>query len=204
MKPFTTHTGLAAPLPQANIDTDQIIPKQFLTRIERTGFGQFLFHDWRFDNDGSEKSDFTLNLPRYKGASVLIAGKNFGCGSSREHAPWALDDFGFRAIIAPSFADIFYNNCFKVGILPIVLDDAKITELLGNAADREGYALSIDLEKQTVSDGQGFECAFAVDEFNRNCLLNGLDDIGLSLGYADSIEEFEKTRPSWKHLVKSA
>ncbi len=194
MQPFRVHTGLAAPISRANVDTDQIIPKQFLKRIERTGFGQFLFFDWRFNPDGTPKPEFELNLPRYKGASVLIADKNFGCGSSREHAPWALADFGFRAIIAPSFADIFANNCGKNGIVIVRLSDAQVAELLRRAKEVEGYKLTVDLEKCTVTDGSGFSAEFDIDPFRRNCLLNGLDDIGLTLRYEDQIAAFEKNR----------
>jgi 3-isopropylmalate/(R)-2-methylmalate dehydratase small subunit len=197
MNKFTTHTGLAAPLYQANIDTDQIIPKQFLKSIERTGFGKFLFNDWRFNTDGSDKPDFVLNQPRYKGASVLLAGNNFGCGSSREHAPWALEDFGFQVVIASAFADIFYNNCFKVGILPVVLDEEQVAQLVKNAENTDSYQITVDLENQKVTDNQGFETNFAVDEFRKYCLINGLDDIGLTLKHADKISAFENTRPSW-------
>jgi 3-isopropylmalate/(R)-2-methylmalate dehydratase small subunit len=200
MKAFKSHTGIAAPLNQANIDTDQIIPKQFLTRIERTGYGQFLFFDWRFDGNGNPKSDFVLNQDRFKGASVLIAGKNFGCGSSREHAPWALEDFGFRVIIAPTFADIFYNNCFKVGILPVALAEEVVAELISKAESTPGYRISADLENQTVSDDSGFETVFDVDAFRKFCLINGLDDIGLSLQHESAISEFEKSRAPWLSL----
>ncbi len=194
MQAFHVHTGLAAPIERANIDTDQIIPKQFLKRIERTGFGEFLFYDWRFNSDGTTKPDFELNQPRYKGASVLIADKNFGCGSSREHAPWALADFGFRAIIAPSFADIFANNCGKNGIVIVKLGEAQVAELLRKAKQIEGYKLTVDLENCTVSDDSGFSTKFELDAFRRNCLLNGLDDIGLTLRYADQITAYEKNR----------
>jgi 3-isopropylmalate/(R)-2-methylmalate dehydratase small subunit len=202
MEPFVRLTGLAAPLDRVNVDTDQIIPKQFLKRIERTGFGQFLFFDWRYFNDGTTPNpEFELNAPDVQGATVLIAGKNFGCGSSREHAPWALLDYGFRAVLAPSFADIFYNNCFKNGILPVTLPEDTITLLLAKATTTPGYRLTVDLEKQTVSDEQGFETDFEVDSFRRHCLLNGLDDIGLSLQYADAITEYESRRPAWKRGV---
>jgi len=194
MQAFRVHTGLAAPIDRANIDTDQIIPKQFLKRIERTGFGQFLFHDWQFNSDGSPKRDFVLNNPRYSGASVLIAGKNFGCGSSREHAPWALADFGFRAIIAPSFADIFANNSGKNGIAIVRLSEQQVSELLRKAKEIEGYHVTVDLEQCTVSDESGFSANFEMDPFRRNCLLNGLDDIGLTLRYEDQISTFEKNR----------
>jgi 3-isopropylmalate/(R)-2-methylmalate dehydratase small subunit len=194
MQAFRVHTGLVAPIGRANIDTDQIIPKQFLKRVERTGFGQFLFYDWRFNSDGTPKPEFELNQPRYKGASVLIADKNFGCGSSREHAPWALDDFGFRAIIAPSFADIFANNCGKNGIAIVRLSEAQVAELLGKAKDIDGYKLTVDLEKCTVSDDSGFAATFEMGAFRRNCLLNGLDDIGLTMRYEEQIAAYEKNR----------
>ena len=202
MEPFVRLTGIAAALDRVNVDTDQIIPKQFLKRIERTGFGQFLFFDWRYFNDGATPNpDFELNAPELQGATVLIAGKNFGCGSSREHAPWALLDYGFRAVLAPSYADIFYNNCFKNGILPVVLPEDTINLLLAKAKATPGYRLTVDLESQTVSDEQGFETSFEVDSFRRHCLLNGLDDIGLSLQHADAITEYENRRPAWKRGV---
>jgi 3-isopropylmalate/(R)-2-methylmalate dehydratase small subunit len=194
MQAFRVHTGLAAPIGRANVDTDQIIPKQFLKRIERTGFGQFLFYDWRSNSDGTLKPDFELNQPRYRGASVLIADKNFGCGSSREHAPWALADFGFRAIIAPSFADIFANNCGKNGIVIVRLSEAQVAELLGKAKDIAGYKLTVDLEKCTVSDESGFSAKFELDAFRRHCLMNGLDDIGLTMRYEEQIAAYEKSR----------
>ena len=197
MNPFTTHSGLAAPLYQANIDTDQIIPKQFLTRIERTGYGEFLFFDWRFESNGEEKPNFVLNKPRYAGASVLIAGKNFGCGSSREHAPWALEDFGFRVIVASSFADIFYNNCFKVGILPIILEEEMVSALAAKADGMDGYTINVDLESQQIYDDEGFSAHFPVDAFRRHCLLNGLDDIGLSLQHEADISAYEAKRAAW-------
>ena len=185
MNPFTKHTGLVAPLNRANVDTDQIIPKQFLKRIERTGFGEFLFYDWRSD------PSFVLNEPRYKGASILVAGKNFGCGSSREHAPWALGEFGFRAILAPSFADIFANNCFKNGMLPITLTDSQIEEIMSRAQQREGYELTVDLERQTIEDSHGLSILFVVGEFQRYSLLEGLDDIALTLKHEALIREYE-------------
>jgi len=185
MKAFKKHTGLVAPLDRANVDTDQIIPKQFLKRIERTGFGEFLFYDWRSD------PSFVLNEPRYKGASILVAGKNFGCGSSREHAPWALGEFGFRAILAPSFADIFANNCFKNGMLPIALTEAQIEEIMSRAQQREGYELTVDLERQTIEDSHGLSILFVVGKFQRYCLLEGLDDIGLTLKHEALIREYE-------------
>ena len=199
MEPFVKASGIAAPLDRTNVDTDQIIPKQFLKRIERTGFGKFLFFDWRFLSDGeTENPEFELNAPGYAGANVLLAGKNFGCGSSREHAPWALDDYGFRAIIAPSYADIFYNNCFKNGILPVVLPEETVNALLAKAKANPGYRLTVDLETQTVSDELGFSTRFEVDAFRRHCLLNGLDDIGLTLQHEPDIAAFEKTRAPWK------
>ena len=190
MRPFTRHTGLVLPLDRANVDTDQIIPKQFLKRIERTGFGQFLFFDWRF-HDGSANADFELNQPQYAGASILLARRNFGCGSSREHAPWALEDFGFRVLLAPSFADIFYNNCFKNGLLPIRLDDEQVDELFTRAA-QPGYRLTVDLVARTISDEQGLLLPFEVDAFRRHCLLHGLDDIGLTLAHEAQIAAYEQ------------
>jgi 3-isopropylmalate/(R)-2-methylmalate dehydratase small subunit len=191
MKPFKKHTGLVAPLDRANVDTDQIIPKQFLKRVERTGFGEFLFYDWRYDAGGQPNASFVLNEPRYQGTSILVADKNFGCGSSREHAPWALGEFGFRAIIAPSFADIFANNCFKNGMLPIALTTDQVREIMTRAQQQEGYQLSIDLERQTVEDSQGLSILFVVGEFQRYCLLEGLDDIGLTLRHEDLIRAYE-------------
>jgi 3-isopropylmalate/(R)-2-methylmalate dehydratase small subunit len=194
MNPFHKHTGLVAPLDRANVDTDQIIPKQFLKRIERTGFGQFLFYDWRYLPDGQPNPSFVLNEQRYQGASILVAGKNFGCGSSREHAPWALGEFGIRAILAPSFADIFANNCFKNGMLPIVLTAEQVEEIMKRAQEREGYQLTVDLERQTVEDANGLSILFVVSEFQRYCLLEGLDDIGLTLRHEDAIREYELSR----------
>jgi len=188
---FTRHTGLVAPLDRANVDTDQIIPKQFLKRIERTGFGQFLFYDWRYVTDGQPNPSFVLNEPRYQGASILVADKNFGCGSSREHAPWALGEFGFRAIIAPSFADIFANNCFKNGMLPIALP---VTEIIKRAQEIEGYRLTVDLETQTITDENRLSVSFEVGSFQRYCLLEGLDDIGLTLRHEDAIKAYEARR----------
>jgi 3-isopropylmalate/(R)-2-methylmalate dehydratase small subunit len=191
MQPFRVHTGIAAPLDRANVDTDQIIPKQFLKRIERTGFGQFLFYDWRFRPDGTADTRFVLNDPRYKGASVLIAGKNFGCGSSREHAPWALGDYGFRAIIAPYFADIFANNCTKNGIVLAPLTEAQVEILLERAKNVHGYQVTVDLERCEVRDDQGFKARFSFDPFRRKCLLEGLDDIGLTLQHEAQIAAYE-------------
>lgn len=194
MEPFVRETGLVAPLDRVNVDTDQIIPKQFLKRIERTGFGEFLFYDWRYLDGGEPNPEFELNKPEYQGATILLTRNNFGCGSSREHAPWALLDYGFRAILAPSFADIFFNNCFKNGILPIVLPEEVIDELFTHVQNTPGYRLTIDLEAQTIQDDQGFSVSFEVDPYRRDCLLKGLDDIGVTLQYADKIAAFEETR----------
>jgi 3-isopropylmalate/(R)-2-methylmalate dehydratase small subunit len=191
MKSFTTHTGIVATMDRANVDTDQIIPKQFLKRIERTGFGQFLFFDWRFKDDGSPDPEFELNRPEVAGASILVARRNFGSGSSREHAPWALDDYGIRVVIAPSFADIFYNNCFKNGMLPIVLSEEQVEDLFQRAAKTTGYKLTADLERQQLTDDAGLSIAFEIDPFRKHCLLNGLDDIGLTLAHEDKINEYE-------------
>jgi 3-isopropylmalate/(R)-2-methylmalate dehydratase small subunit len=199
MIPFRTHTGLVAPLDRANVDTDQIIPKQFLKRIERTGFGEFLFYDWRYRPGGELNEDFSLNEPRYRGASILIAGKNFGCGSSREHAPWALEDFGFRAIIATSFADIFANNCQKNGLLPVVLKGAEVAELIRRARESTGYQLTVDLERRLVEDSDGFAASFAIDDFHRYCLMEGLDDIDLTLQHAADITAYEARRTLGPH-----
>lgn len=196
MEPFKQHNGLVAPLDRANIDTDAIIPKQFLKRIERTGFGQFLFYDWRFDENGKENPQFKLNEPQYSGASILLARDNFGCGSSREHAPWALLDYGFKVLIAPSFADIFYNNCFKNGILPIQLPEETVDELF-RKAEEAGYTLKVDLEKCTISDGDGLTVSFEVDSYRRQCLLQGLDDIGVTLQHEDKIKAYEDRYPSY-------
>ena len=193
MKPFRQHTGLVAPLDRANVDTDQIIPKQFLKRIERTGFGEFLFYDWRYTADGVLNPSFVLNEPRYQGASILIADKNFGCGSSREHAPWALGEYGFRVIIAPSFADIFANNCFKNGMLAITLSNDQVRKLIRRAQEDIGYKLTINLERQEIQDTNGLSIEFAFGEFQRNCLLEGLDDIGLTLRHEDAIKAYETT-----------
>ncbi len=197
MEPFVKVTGIGAPMDRVNVDTDQIIPKQFLKRIERTGFGQFCFFDWRFLPDGRPNSEFELNLPKYKDASILVAGRNFGCGSSREHAPWALQEYGFRAIIAPSFADIFNNNCAQNGILTVVLPEDAVRTLLDRAQANEGYSLSVDLERCLVEDDMGFSMHFDIDPFKRRRLLNGLDDIGLTLQHEDEITEFEQRRPDW-------
>jgi 3-isopropylmalate/(R)-2-methylmalate dehydratase small subunit len=193
MQPFRTHTGIVAPLDRANVDTDQIIPKQFLKRIERTGFGQFAFYDWRFHPDGTTNTDFVLNHPQYAQASILVAGKNFGCGSSREHAPWALADYGFRTIISTTFADIFHNNSLKNGLLLIKLPEAEVAELM-TRAQTKGYELTVDLEQCRVHDNRGFEASFQMDPFRRRCLLEGIDDIGLTLRFADQITAYEKRR----------
>ncbi|HUP81680.1 MAG TPA: 3-isopropylmalate dehydratase small subunit [Pirellula sp.] len=196
MQPFTKVTGIVAAMDRANVDTDQIIPKQFLKRIERSGFGQFLFFDWRFNEDGTPNPSFELNLARNRGASILIARRNFGSGSSREHAVWALADYGLRSIIAPSFADIFYNNCFKNGTLPIQLSEQQIEQLFQRHAEQSQFTLIVDLEQCIVTDAQGFVASFVVEPFRRNCLLNGLDDISLTLENADKITEYEATHPA--------
>src|SRR5947209_4351808 len=200
MKPFTVHRGRVAPLDRVNVDTDQIIPTQFLKRIERTGFGQFVFYDWRFGADGKKNPDFVLDEPRYAGASILVAGKNFGCGSSREHAVWALADFGFRAVISSSFADIFANNSTKNGFLAVPLSEAEIATLMQRAHDIDDYQVTIDLEKCEVRDDQGFRGKFAMDEFVRHCLLNGLDDIGLTLQHETEIAAYEAGHPASAEL----
>jgi 3-isopropylmalate/(R)-2-methylmalate dehydratase small subunit len=194
MKAFTTHTGRVAAMDRANVDTDQIIPKQFLKRIERTGFGEFLFWDWAKHDDGSHNPEFELNQPEAQGASVLLARRNFGCGSSREHAPWALEDYGFRVLVAPSFADIFYNNCFKNGMLPIQLSEQHLDELFSRVAKYTLYELTADLESCTLSDAHGFSAKFEVEPFRRHCLLNGLDDIGLTLEHIEKIDAHEASR----------
>ena len=183
MDPFVKHEGVVAPINRVNVDTDQIIPKQFLKRIERTGFGQFLFNDWRLNEDGSDNPDFILNKPGYENASVLVAGRNFGSGSSREHAPWALQDYGFRCIIAPSFADIFFNNCFQNGLLPVVLPEEVVERILEKAEASPGYTLNVDLDGQRVWDNdEEISASFEIEAFRRYLLINGLDDIGLTLG----------------------
>ncbi|MFL0799923.1 MAG: 3-isopropylmalate dehydratase small subunit [Agarilytica sp.] len=209
MKSFTQHSGLVAPMDQANVDTDLIIPKQFLKSIKRTGFGPNLFDSVRYlDNgepgmDNSQRQlnpDFPLNHPRYKGASILLARENFGCGSSREHAPWALDEYGFRAVIAPSYADIFFGNCFKNGLLPIVLDEAIVDQLFNDMYANEGYELAIDLEQQEVVTPSGERYGFDIDDFRKHCMVNGFDDISLTLQQADSIRQYEtdlKARSPW-------
>lgn len=194
MTPFRSHTGIVAPLDRANVDTDQIIPKQFLKRVERTGFGEFLFYDWRFLPNGELNSSFVLNEPRYRRASILVVGKNFGCGSSREHAPWALADYGFRAVIATSFADIFANNCMKNALLPVTLPEHEVAVLIDNALEIDNYELTVDLEGRVVTDGRGFSASFAIDDFQRHCLLEGLDDIDLTLLYEADIAAYESER----------
>jgi 3-isopropylmalate/(R)-2-methylmalate dehydratase small subunit len=191
MEPFKTLTALAAPLDRANVDTDQIIPKQFLKRIERTGYGDFLFFDWRQTPDGTPVADFVLNDTRYKAAQILVAGKNFACGSSREHAAWALSDYGFRVVIAPTFADIFFSNAGKNGIVLARLSEPEVETLLQNAQKIPGYQLTVSLEAQTVTDGRGFEAKFEMDPFRKFCLLEGLDDIGLTLRHAASLDAYE-------------
>jgi 3-isopropylmalate/(R)-2-methylmalate dehydratase small subunit len=195
MKPFRTHRGLVAPMERVNVDTDQIIPKQFLKRIEKTGFGQFLFYDWRFSPAGEKNADFVLHQPRYQGATILVAGKNFGCGSSREHAVWALADFGFRAVISSSFADIFANNSTKNGFLTVKLSEEEVAELIRRAGEIDRYQLTVDLEQCEVHDDHGFRARFPVDEFVRQCLLNGLDDIGLTLQHEAEIAAYEQRHP---------
>ena len=192
MEEFKKLTGIVAPVDRVNVDTDAIIPKQFLKRIERTGFGQFLFYEWRFDEAGNDNAAFEMNKPRYKGASVLISRANFGCGSSREHAPWAIMDYGFRVVIAPSYADIFYNNCFKNGILPVKLSESQVDELFSRTAEHEGYTLTVDLENNKLSDEYGLVIHFELDEHRRQFLLQGLDDIGLTLKHADEIAAYEE------------
>lgn len=193
MEPFVKIKGLVATLDRVNVDTDQIIPKQFLKRIERTGYGQFLFYDWRLNEDGSPNPDFELNAPQFKGASILLTRDNFGCGSSREHAPWALLEYGFYSILAPSFADIFYNNCFKNGMLPVQLPQDQISELFEWVGANPGAQLTVDLESQTLS-GDSLEYPFEVDPFRRDCLLNGLNDIDLTLQYEEQIREYESKK----------
>jgi len=203
MEPFRIHTGMVAPLDRNNVDTDQIIPKQFLKRIERTGFGEFLFFDWRRTPAGQQDPSFVLNQPKYKGASILVAGKNFGCGSSREHAVWALTDFGFRAVIAPSFADIFANNSGKNGFLTLTLSESEVSELIRRAQQSDGYQLTIDLEACKVEDSQGFSAPFHVDDFVRRCLLEGSDDIGLTMKHEREIATYEKSHPLPQSVLAS-
>ncbi|RKD26790.1 3-isopropylmalate dehydratase small subunit [Ammoniphilus oxalaticus] len=197
MEPFKKLTSVVAPLDRVNVDTDAIIPKQFLKRIERSGFGQFLFYEWRFDEQDQKNDDFELNKPRYAGSNILLSRANFGCGSSREHAPWALLDYGFKVVIAPSFADIFFNNCFKNGILPIRLSEEQVEQLFQNTGAQEGYALTVDLEAQTVSDASGLTMSFEIDPYRKECLLKGLDDIAITLEYDQQIGEYEANYPSY-------
>ncbi|MSR23273.1 MAG: 3-isopropylmalate dehydratase small subunit [Gemmatimonadetes bacterium] len=194
MKPFRTVSGIALPLDRVDVDTDQIIPKQFLKRIERTGYGDFLFCDWRNRSDGTPDPTFVLNRAEYQGAPILLAGRNFGCGSSREHAAWALSDFGIRAVVAPSFADIFQSNCFQNGLLPVILADAEVRTLMSRALQTPGHEVTVDLESCRVTDKKGFEASFEVDPFRRECLLKGLDDIDLTLRNVDRIRAYEEAR----------
>lgn len=200
MQAFRKHTGGVVPLDRANVDTDQIIPKQFLKRVERTGFGQYLFYNWRFDDQGNPIPDFVLNRKEYKTGSILLARSNFGCGSSREHAPWALHDYGFRTIIAPSFADIFYNNCFKNGLLPIRLPEETVDVLFERVAEGTTRTLTVDLEAERVDDGNGFISAFAVEPYRRHCLLQGLDDIAVTLLKEEQIQAYERTLPDYYRI----
>jgi 3-isopropylmalate/(R)-2-methylmalate dehydratase small subunit len=196
VRAFREHTGVVAPLDRSSVDTDQIIPKQFLKRIERTGYGEFLFYDWRYDGEGKPRRDFVLNQPQYAGASILVTGKNFGCGSSREHAAWALGDYGFRAVIAPSFADIFSTNAGNNGILLVTLSEQQVKTLIENAERSPGYKLRVSLLDKTVSDDQGFSARFEIDDFRRTCLLEGLDEIGITLKHDTEISAFEAQRTS--------
>ena len=201
MQPFKEHTGVVAVLDRVNVDTDQIIPKQFLKRVERTGFGQFLFFDWRYQEGGQINPDFELNQPGLENASILVAGRNFGCGSSREHAAWALQDYGFRVLIAPSFADIFYNNCAKNGILLITAPDDTVNQLVARARVEPGYQVTADLQDNLVTDGAGLEFRFEMDSFRRHSLLNGLDDIGLTLHHAEEIRRYEEANLPWERIA---
>jgi len=202
MDPFKIFIGGIAPINRVNVDTDQIIPKQFLKRVERTGFGKFLFNDWRYNEDGSENQDFILNKDIYKDASILVSGRNFGSGSSREHAPWALQDFGFKCIIAPSFADIFYSNCFQNGILPIILPESIVTEIMTRSENNPNYQMTIDLEEQKIWDAdEDIVTNFDVEPFRKYCMLNGLDDIGLTLEFENNISEFENNRSSYGGII---
>jgi len=195
MQPFVKQTGLVAPMDRVNVDTDQMVPKQFLKLQTREGYGRVLFYDWRYLPGEKPNPEFPLNFPRYRGASVLLARANFGCGSSREHAPWAILDYGFRSIIAPSYADIFYNNCFKNGILPVQLSDVQVDDLFKRAEKQEGYRLTVDLENQLVTDDAGLRIPFEIDAFRKKCLLKGLDDIGLTLEHEPDISAYEKSNP---------
>jgi 3-isopropylmalate/(R)-2-methylmalate dehydratase small subunit len=205
MKSFENFTGIVAPLDRSHVDTDQIIPKQFLKRVERSGFGEFLFHDWCRNEDGSANPNFVLNLPRYEGAEILITQENFGCGSSREHAPWALLDYGFRVIIALSFADIFCNNCYKNGMLPIELPKEVIREWFERIDSSSGYSISVDLAQQTINGSDGYSSNFEIDEFRKHCLLHGHDDIALTLQLTDQISEYEdQHREAWQAEVSAS
>jgi len=197
MEPFKKLTGVVAPLNRTNVDTDQIIPKQFLKRIERTGFGEFAFFDWRYLPDGSINPDFELNAPGYEHSEILATGRNFGCGSSREHAPWALREMGFRVLIASSYADIFFNNCIQNGMLPIVLPEEQVQEIIERAQRKPGYKLTVNLESQTLYDSEGLEDVFEIDPFIKERLLKGLDDVAMTLAVADEITDFEATRPDF-------
>lgn len=202
MTPFKTLTGIVVPLDRPDVDTDQIIPKQFLKRVERSGFGEFLFYDWRRLENGQPNPEFALNQSRYQGANVLLARDNFGCGSSREHAPWALQDFGISLLVAPSFADIFKTNCFKNGMLPVELDAAQVDDWFGRVFAQEGYTITANLEAQTLEGSDGFRCAFAIDAFRKRCLLEGLDDIGLTLEHVEKIGAYERAHSEpWQAAV---
>jgi 3-isopropylmalate/(R)-2-methylmalate dehydratase small subunit len=203
MQPFATHSGLVMPLDKVNVDTDQMVPKQFLKALTREGFGRILFYDWRYLSGEKPNQDFVLNFPRYKGASVLLARVNFGCGSSREHAPWGVKDYGFRVIIAPSYADIFYNNCFKNGILPAILKEEEVDELFKRTENEEGYSLSIDLPNQIISDNHGLKYNFEIAPSRKEVLLKGLDDIGQSLQHAAAIDEYEKSHPATAKMYET-
>ena len=203
MQPFVVVTGVACPLDRANVDTDQIIPKQFLKRIERDGYGPFLFFDARYLSDGSDNPEFVLNQPGYRESTILVARKNFGCGSSREHAPWALMNYGFRSVIAPSFADIFFNNSFKNGLLPVKLSEEAVETIISRAQANPGYQVTVDLQASEVRDDQGLREGFDVDPFRRYCMLNGLDDIALTLQHEAEIAAFEAARPSWAKGLKA-
>lgn len=204
MEPFENFTGIVAPLDRPNVDTDQIIPKQFLKRVSRTGYGDYLFFDWRYDEDGNPDPDFVLNQPPFDDAQIMLCRENFGCGSSREHAPWALKDFGIRALISPSFADIFYNNCFKNGMLPVELDKAAVDELFETVEDRPGYEIHVDLKEQTLTGSGGWSRDFEVDAFRRKCLLEGLDEIDLTLQHEEEIRAFEESERAPDPLTKAS
>jgi 3-isopropylmalate/(R)-2-methylmalate dehydratase small subunit len=204
MEPFTKHTGVVAPFDHLNVDTDQVIPKQFLKRVERTGFGQYLFYDWRFDDEGNPDPDFILNQEPYDEAEILLCRENFGCGSSREHAPWAIKDFGIKTLISPSFADIFYNNCFKNGMLPIELDAEVVDDLFDRVEDAERYEMEVDLENQILTGSDGWEQSFEVDSFRKKCLLEGLDDIALTLQNEEDIEAYENSEQAPRSLEVNA